>query len=69
MADMTTPPEDDPGDATETSRRKEADTANDLSGGPADDAALADLIDYLEACCGNSTQGVAARGSRAQATP
>jgi hypothetical protein len=54
--DVTTPRAEQPGDAT-TSPRQEADTTNDLSGGQADDAALADLIDYLEACCDDSTQG------------
>ncbi|HEX3731959.1 MAG TPA: hypothetical protein VHU91_03425 [Mycobacteriales bacterium] len=57
--DVTTPRAEQPGDTTTTttSPRKEADTTNDLRGGQADDAALADLIDYLEACCDDSTQG------------
>jgi putative DNA primase/helicase len=54
---VTTPRAEQPGDATNTSRREEADSTNDINGGQAGEYALADLIDYLEACCGDSTRG------------
>ena len=43
--------------ATNTSHRQAADSTNDSNGGQVGDGALDDLIDYLAACCGDSTRG------------
>jgi hypothetical protein len=47
--DVTTPREEDPGRTANTGRHEEADRTSDISGGRAGDAALADLIDRLDA--------------------
>jgi hypothetical protein len=43
--------------ATNTSHRQAADSTNDSNGGQVGDGALDNLIDYLEACCGDSEPG------------
>jgi hypothetical protein len=43
--------------ATNTSHRQAADSTNDSNGGQVGDGALDDLIDYLEACFGDSEPG------------
>jgi P4 family phage/plasmid primase-like protien len=55
--DLTTPAAEQSGDATNTCRREEVNGLNGLSGGQPGGGALADLVDYLDACCGDSTQG------------
>src|ERR1700758_4518526 len=55
VSDVTTFRAEQSGEATNTNGCENADSTSAINGGQVGDNALADLIDYLDACCADST--------------